>query len=98
MLPGHLFLGPRGTWDIGGATRSPSGGTGRRARGADQLGQCLEDVRAAELGVRNLLALGADSVNVPSDLIDRSGGAQLPMSKPGDPRLPVPPRFTLAAS
>lgn len=107
-----LFLGPRGTWDIGAATRTLSGGGGPRARGRDQLGQCLEDCfRAAELGVRNLLvadegvlwaahrlrirgelpadlrfklsvltgpvnpaafqvwaALGADSINVPSDL------------------------------
>jgi hypothetical protein len=107
-----LFLGPRGTWDIGAATRSASGGSGPRARGRDQLGQCLEDCRrAAELGVRNVLVadegvlwaahqlraqghlpadmrfkvsvltgpvnpaavrvwagLGADSINVPSDL------------------------------
>lgn len=107
-----LFLGPRGTWDIGAATRSASGGAGPRARGRDQLGQCLEDaLRAAELGVRNVLVadegvlwaahqlrergdlpadlrfkvsvltgpvnpaafrvwagLGADSINVPSDL------------------------------
>lgn len=107
-----LFLGPRGTWDVGAATRSPSGGAGPRARGRDQLGQCLQEcLRAAELGVRNLLvadegvlwaahqlrsrgdlpadlrfklsvltgpvnpaafavwaALGADSINVPSDL------------------------------
>jgi len=219
-----LFLGPRGTWDIGAATRSTSGGSGPRARGYDQLGQCLADaVRATELGVRNLLvadegvlwtahrlretgdlpadlrfkisvltgpvnpaacavwaALGADSVNVPSDLtvaqiaelraaspvaldfyleapddvggfvrlyegselirvgapiylkfglrnapsiypvgrhlravavetarervrrarlaldiIDRAGGPPLPMSVPGDPRLPVPARFTM---
>lgn len=107
-----LFLGPRGTWDIGGATTSSSGGGGPRARGSAQLGQCLEDLRrASELGVRNVLvadegvlwaghrlraegelpadfrfkvsvligpvnplgfqvtaALGADSINVPSDL------------------------------
>lgn len=107
-----LFLGPRGTWDVGAATRSLSGGSGPRARGLDQLGQCLQDVvRAADLGVRNVLVadegvlwschrlralgdlpedfrfkvsvltgpvnpaacavwagLGADSVNVPSDL------------------------------
>jgi hypothetical protein len=51
-----LFLGPRGTWDIGGATRSPSGGAGPRARGTDQLGQCLADLRrASELGVRSVL-------------------------------------------
>jgi len=115
-LAGHievsLFLGPRGTWDVGAATRSLSGGSGPRARGRDQLGQCLEDCRrAADLGVRNVLVadegvlwaahqlrevgelpadmrfkvsvltgptnpaalrvwagLGADSINVPSDL------------------------------
>jgi hypothetical protein len=107
-----LFLGPRGTWDTGAAIRSVTGGAGPRARGRDQLGQCLDDLtRAAELGVRNALvadegvlwaghqlrsrgdlpadlrfkvsvltgpvnpaafvvmaALGADSINVPSDL------------------------------
>jgi len=107
-----LFLGPRGHWDIGAAAASSSRGAGPRARGIDQLGQCLEDMRrAADLGVRNLLladegvlwaghclresgdlpsnmrfkvsvlvgpvnpmafrviaALGADSINVPSDL------------------------------
>jgi hypothetical protein len=51
-----LFLGPRGTWDIGAAARSPSGGPGPRARGLDQVGFCLEDAhRAASLGVRNVL-------------------------------------------
>ncbi len=51
-----LFLGPRGTWDIGAATTSASGGGGPRARGTDQLGQCLADLqRAADLGVRNVL-------------------------------------------
>jgi hypothetical protein len=220
-----LFLGPRGTWDIGAAVSSASGGAGPRARGLDQLGQCLVDCRrAAELGVRNVLvadegvlwaahrlrdtgelpremrfklsvligpanpvafqvvaALGADSVNVPGDLtvaqlaeiraassaaidmyvespddiggfvrlydapelirvaapiylkfglrnapglypvgahlrdvavatarervrrarltldiIERAGGAPLPMSTVGDPTLPAPPRFSIA--
>jgi hypothetical protein len=51
-----LFLGPRGHWDIGAAAVSPSRGAGPRARGVDQLGQCLEDMRrAAALGVRNVL-------------------------------------------
>ena len=51
-----LFLGPRGTWDIGAAVRSPSGGAGPRARGADQVRACLDDCRrAAQLGVRNVL-------------------------------------------
>ncbi|GAA3731778.1 hypothetical protein [Streptomyces tremellae] len=107
-----LFLGPRGTWDIGGGVRSSSGAAGPRARGYTQLAHCLADAeRAAALGVRNLLVadegvlwachrlreraelpgdlrfkvsvlsapvnpvsfallgqLGADSVNVPSDL------------------------------
>ncbi|MFD0685965.1 hypothetical protein [Actinomadura fibrosa] len=107
-----LFTGPRGTWDIGAATRTGSGGAGLRARGHDGLAGCVEDaLRAAELGVRCLLVadegvlwtlhrlradgtlpadttfkvsaligpvnpasfalferLGADSVNVPSDL------------------------------
>lgn len=107
-----LFLGPRGTWDIGGARFSRSGGVGARARGRDQLGQAVADAqRAVSLGVRCLLVadegvlwtvhrlredgilpadltlkmsaltgpanpasfrvvqlLGADSINVPSDL------------------------------
>jgi hypothetical protein len=107
-----LFTGPRGTWDIGAATRTPSGGGGLRARGQDALAGCVEDaLRATELGVRCLLMadegvlwalhrmrsagqlpadttfkvsalvgpvnpasyavweqLGADSVNIPSDL------------------------------
>jgi hypothetical protein len=51
-----LFLGPRGTWDIGAATASASKGGGPRARGTDQVHQCLDDARrACELGVRNLL-------------------------------------------
>ncbi|MEV5675832.1 MULTISPECIES: hypothetical protein [unclassified Streptomyces] len=107
-----LFTGPRGTWDIGAATRTDSGGGGLRARGHDALAGCVEDaLRATSLGVRCLLVadegvlwtlhrlraagllpdgttfklsaltgpvnpaaytvyerLGADSLNVPSDL------------------------------
>ncbi|GAA1902016.1 hypothetical protein GCM10009716_09820 [Streptomyces sodiiphilus] len=107
-----LFTGPRGTWDTGAGTRTPSGGGGPRARGHDAVAGCVEDaVRATSLGVRCLLVadegvlwllhrlrahgtlpadttfkvsaligpvnpaavcvherLGADSVNVPSDL------------------------------
>ncbi|MFE5486159.1 hypothetical protein [Streptomyces sp. NPDC056527] len=107
-----LFTGPRGTWDIGAATRTDSGGGGLRARGHDALAGCVEDaLRATESGVRCLLVadegvlwtlhrmresgalpadttfkasaligpvnpasyavyehLGADSLNVPSDL------------------------------
>lgn len=51
-----LFLGPRGTWDIGGSTRTPSGGSGARVRGAAQVGYSIEDAqRAAGLGVDCLL-------------------------------------------
>ena len=107
-----LFTGPRGTWDIGGSTRTDSGGAGLRTRGHDGLAGCVEDaLRATSLGVRCLLVadegvlwtlhrlraagtlpsdttlkvsaltgpvnpasyavyerLGADSLNVPSDL------------------------------
>ncbi|MFD9035200.1 hypothetical protein ACFVZW_29295 [Streptomyces sp. NPDC059567] len=107
-----LFTGPRGTWDIGAATRTDSGGAGLRARGHDALAGCVEDaLRATDAGVRCLLVadegvlwtlhrmresgalpadttfkasaligpvnpasyavyehLGADSLNVPSDL------------------------------
>jgi hypothetical protein len=51
-----LFLGPRGNWDIGASAVSSSRGAGPRARGIDQLAQCLEEMRrAADLGVRNVL-------------------------------------------
>ncbi|MEU8346301.1 hypothetical protein SAMN05443665_104020 [Actinomadura meyerae] len=51
-----LFLGPRGTWDIGAGTRTPSGGAGPRVRGEAQLRYSLEDAaRVVELGVRCLL-------------------------------------------
>ena len=51
-----LFTGPRGTWDIGAATRTDSGGGGLRARGHDAVAGCVEDaVRATALGVKCLL-------------------------------------------
>ena len=51
-----LFTGPRGTWDIGSAVRSQSGGAGLRARGQDQVAACVEDaLRATALGVKCLL-------------------------------------------
>lgn len=51
-----LFTGPRGTWDIGAATRTDSGGAGLRARGHAALSGCVEDaLRATDLGVRCLL-------------------------------------------
>ncbi|MFF3393572.1 hypothetical protein ACFYW1_21935 [Streptomyces sp. NPDC002669] len=125
-----LFTGPRGTWDIGGSTRTDSRGAGLRARGHDAVAGCVEDaLRATELGVKCLLVadegvlwtlhrarlqglipadttlkvsaligpvnpaayavyerLGADSLNVPSDLtlaqlteIRRVSGAPMDM-------------------
>ena len=51
-----LFLGPRGTWDVGAAVLSPGASTGPRVRGGDQLRYSIDDaVRAAGLGVRCLL-------------------------------------------
>jgi hypothetical protein len=51
-----LFIGPRGTWDIGAAVCASTGGGGPRVRGLEQLNYCLEDAaRAVDLGVRNLL-------------------------------------------
>jgi hypothetical protein len=51
-----LFLGPRGTWDVGAGVRSSSGGGGPRVRGLEQVDYCVRDaLRAAELGIRNLL-------------------------------------------
>lgn len=51
-----LFLGPRGTWDVGGAVHSAGGSTGPRVRGGDQLRYSLDDaLRAADLGIRCLL-------------------------------------------
>lgn len=51
-----LFLGPRASWDIGGARFSRSGGSAGRARGQDQLTQSLMEARrATALGVRCLL-------------------------------------------
>src|SRR4051812_15089881 len=40
-----LFLGPRGSWDIGAAVTSSSGGAGPRARGQAQVDGCLSDAR-----------------------------------------------------
>jgi hypothetical protein len=51
-----LFLGPRGTWDIGAGVAAPGAGVGARVRGADQLRYSVDDARrACDLGVRCLL-------------------------------------------
>ena len=51
-----LFLGPRGTWDIGAGAKMPGSGLGPRVRGADQLRYSVDDaMRAVDLGVRCLL-------------------------------------------
>jgi hypothetical protein len=53
----NLFLGPRGTFDIGAQAYSPAGRTlGLSLRGGDQLVYAIEDVkRAVRLGLRSVL-------------------------------------------
>ena len=52
-----LFVGPRMTYDIGGAAKAAMGKTlGLRIRGADQISYAIEDIkRGIELGVRGFL-------------------------------------------
>ncbi|WP_069811581.1 hypothetical protein [Streptomyces sp. TP-A0874] len=69
-----LFTGPRGSWDIGAATRTTSGGAGLRARGQAALAGCVEDaLRAAELGVRCLLVADEGVLWVLHRLRERGG-------------------------
>jgi hypothetical protein len=53
----NLFVGPRGTFDIGAQVFSPAGrALGLSLRGADQLAFAMRDVeRAVRLGVRSIL-------------------------------------------
>ena len=52
-----LFVGPRGTWDIGALPLTPAGkALGIRHEGADQLVYAMEDLkRGADLGLRSAL-------------------------------------------
>ena len=52
-----LFVGPRGSFDIGAAALAPSGGALKGAlRGARQLAHAMADIdRAVDLGVRSVL-------------------------------------------
>lgn len=51
-----LFLGPRGTWDVGAGAASAGAQPSMRVRGAEQLRYSLDDAfRAVTLGVRCLL-------------------------------------------
>lgn len=51
-----LFLGPRGTWDVGAGVLAAGSGLGARVRGGEQLRHSIEDAeRAVGLGVRCLL-------------------------------------------
>lgn len=69
-----LFLGPRGTWDVGAGVRSSSGGTGTRARGYSQVAHALYDAeRATSLGVRSLL-LADEGVLWAGHQLRESGG------------------------
>lgn len=52
-----LFVGPRGIWDTGAQSRTPTGGSqALRHEGTDQLVYAMEDLlRAQDLGVRGAL-------------------------------------------
>ncbi|MBO7746920.1 U32 family peptidase [Paenibacillus sp. MWE-103] len=52
-----LFVGPRGTWDVGATPLTPAGrAAGLRHEGADQLVYAMEDLkRGASLGLRGAL-------------------------------------------
>lgn len=126
----NLFVGPRGTFDIGAQVVSSAGRTlGLGIRGADQLVFAMEDVkRAVRLGIRSVLvsdigilsvlakmrsagelprelvlktsvmmaptnpaaaalleAMGADTINIPSDLsLPQIGGMRQAIGVPID--------------
>ena len=62
----NLFVGPRGTFDIGAQVVSAAGRTlGLGLRGADQLVFAMEDVkRAVRLGIRSVLVSDIGVLNV----------------------------------
>jgi Peptidase family U32 len=62
----NLFVGPRGTFDIGAQVVSAAGKTlGLGLRGADQLVFAMEDVRrAVRLGIRSVLVSDIGVLNV----------------------------------
>lgn len=62
----NLFLGPRGTFDVGAQVFSPAGkALGLGVRGADQLVFGMEDVkRAVRFGIRSVLVSDIGILNV----------------------------------
>jgi hypothetical protein len=94
----NLFVGPRGTFDVGAQVFSPAGkALGLSLRGADQLAFAMEDVlRAMRLGIRSILVSDLGNLMVmgkakrlgdlPSDLIIKTSVMMAPCN-PASARL-----------
>lgn len=94
----NLFIGPRGTFDIGAQVFSPAGRSlGLSLRGADQLRFALEDVeRAVRLGANSILVSDLGNLKVmgeakrrgdlPPDLIIKTSVMMAP-ANPASARL-----------
>lgn len=71
----NLFLGPRGSWDIGAQAATTASAAGA-ARGDDGVRACLAEARrAVDLGIRSLLV--AD-LGVLAELGERKAAGELP--------------------
>jgi Peptidase family U32 len=93
-----LFVGPRGSWDIGAQSRTPTGGSqALRHEGTDQLVYAMEDlVRANDLGVRGALVADEGLLLLTREMKERGlidpgfvvkGSVQLMASNPVSVRL-----------
>ncbi len=94
----NLFIGPRGTFDVGAQVFSPAGRSlGLSLRGADQLRFALEDVlRAVRLGAKSILVSDLGNLKVmgeakrrgdlPADLIIKTSVMMAP-ANPASARL-----------
>lgn len=93
-----LFVGPRGTWDAGAQSRTPTGGTqGLRHEGTEQLVHAMEDLlRADALGVRGALVADEGLMLLTKEMKQRGlidpgfvikGSVQLMASNPVSVRL-----------
>jgi hypothetical protein len=94
----NLFIGPRGTFDVGAQVFSPAGKSlGLSLRGADQLAFAMEDVlRAVRLGINSILVSDLGNLMVmgeakkrgdlPADLIIKTSVMMAPCN-PASARL-----------
>jgi len=94
----NLFIGPRGTFDVGAQVFSPAGKSlGLSLRGADQLAFAMEDVlRAVRLGIKSILVSDLGNLMVmgeakkrgdlPADLIIKTSVMMAPCN-PASARL-----------